>query len=402
MKKQSSGHIYFILLLVLLSHAASSQQKIIGPEGGTVSSEDGRLQVVIPAGALKQNQEIGIQPISNANPAGNGVAYRLSPHEKKFTKPVTLRFSYKRNDGSTGHPDLQGIAYQGNDGTWISVGGGSIDTVRKTISVSTTHFSDWSQFESMRLEPANAIIGAGETAQLKLIQYLRPEDLFPLTGKAGKETPFGEPYLMDPQAIKGWHLSGPGSLTQMGNQCAYKAPVAIKGHKASAAVSVELKSSVRKLLLITNVTVVNEGISFRIDQEDWIRFNKEFCDYNDDPEYVHATDKAGRNVSVSWDLKKGNFQFWNTGAEGLTINFAYHKPGHSINYYSVNVSGKEENEVASPGFICLSFYNDPENNYVSGEFRILRAGMFDVNHQKISDHVIEGFFFVKKKMNPGT
>lgn len=55
----------------------------------------------------------------------------------------------------------------------------------------------------------------------------------------------------------------------------------------------------------------------------------------------------------------------------------------------------------SPGFICLAFFNNPENNYVSGEFRVLRAGMFDVNHQKISDHIIEGFFFVKKKLNPG-
>lgn len=399
MKKISASHLFFTLLLLLPVSYAKSQQKTIGPEGGSISSEDGRMQIIIPAGALKQNQEISIQSISNANPAGNGLAYRLGPHGKKFAKPVTIRFSYKRNDGSTGHPDLQGIAYQGEDGTWMSVGGGSMDTVKKIISVETTHFSDWSQFESMRLEPANPIVGVGETAQLKLIQYLRPEDLLPLTAKAGKETPFGIPYLMDPQAIKGWHLSGPGSLSQAGNKCVYKAPTAINGRKASAAVSVELKAAVRKLLLITNVTVVNEGISFRIDQGEWLHFNKDICDYNDDPEYVYATDKAGRNVSVSWDLKKPNFQFWNTTAEGTTINFAYHLPGHSINYYSVNTSGQQENDVASPGFISLAFFNDPENNYVSGEFRILRAGMFDVNHKKVSDHVIEGFFFVKKKLN---
>lgn len=401
MKQFHAAPLYFTLLLLLLGHFTHGQQKKMGPEGGSLSSEDGRLQIIIPAGALKESQEIGIQPISNANPAGNGLAYRLSPHGKKFAKPVTIRISYQRNDGSTGHPDLQGIAYQGEDGVWMSVGGGRMDTLKKTISIETTHFSDWSQFESMRLEPANPIVGVGETAQLKLIQYLRPEDLLPLTAKAGKETPFGIPYLMDPQAVKGWQLSGPGGITQSGNRCAYKAPATIKGRKATASVSVELKASVRKLLLITNITVVNEGIGFRIDQGDWLHFGKEICDYNDDPEYVFATDKAGRNVSISWELKQNNFQFWNTTVEGTTTNFAYHLPGHSINYYSVNTNGPQENEVASPGFISLAFFNNPENNYVSGEFKVLRAGMFDVNHQKISDHVIEGFFFVKKKLNLG-
>lgn len=401
MKQFHAAPLYFTLLLLLLGHFAHGQQKKMGPEGGSLSSEDGRLQIIIPAGALKESQEIGIQPISNANPAGNGLAYRLSPHGKKFAKPVTIRISYQRNDGSTGHPDLQGIAYQSEDGVWMSVGGGRMDTLKKTISIETTHFSDWSQFESMRLEPANPIVGVGETAQLKLIQYLRPEDLLPLTAKAGKETPFGIPYLMDPQAVKGWQLSGPGGITQSGNRCAYKAPATIKGRKATAAVSVELKASVRKLLLITNITVVNEGISFRIDQGDWLHFGKEICDYNDDPEYVFATDKSGRNVSISWELKQNNFQFWNTTVEGTTTNFAYHLPGHSINYYSVNTNGPQENEVASPGFISLAFFNNPENNYVSGEFKVLRAGMFDVNHKKISDHVIEGFFFVKKKLNLG-
>lgn len=53
--------------------------KTIGAEGGSLSSTDGRITVTIPAGALANDTQIAIQPISNTASGGLGAAYRLSP-----------------------------------------------------------------------------------------------------------------------------------------------------------------------------------------------------------------------------------------------------------------------------------------------------------------------------------
>jgi hypothetical protein len=46
----------------------SISQKIIGVEGGSISSSDGRLKQTIPAGTFSSDQQVSIQSISNHNP----------------------------------------------------------------------------------------------------------------------------------------------------------------------------------------------------------------------------------------------------------------------------------------------------------------------------------------------
>ena len=64
--------------------------KTIGANGGAITSADGNISIIIPAGALEGDQEITVQPVVNKLPEGYGKAYRLTPHEIKFLKPVTI------------------------------------------------------------------------------------------------------------------------------------------------------------------------------------------------------------------------------------------------------------------------------------------------------------------------
>lgn len=72
----------------------------IGPDGGTVSGVYG-AQVIVPAGALATNTEIGISrdsskaplfALENTNSAG--AAYELTPHGTTFALPVTVRIPF--------------------------------------------------------------------------------------------------------------------------------------------------------------------------------------------------------------------------------------------------------------------------------------------------------------------
>jgi hypothetical protein len=121
--------------------------KTIGAGGGTVSI-DGEVNVEIPSGALTVDTEITIQPINNNAPNGNGNAYRLGPEGTTFSKPVKLTFPYTPIvDG----PAITGIAFQDDDGIWYSNGKFSWNKVEGTVSTETTHFSDWTTFDELRV-----------------------------------------------------------------------------------------------------------------------------------------------------------------------------------------------------------------------------------------------------------
>jgi|SRR5690606_34335268 len=124
----------------------------IGPSGGTLSSEDGKLDIIVPAGAVSNNTSFGIQPITNRCPGGF-FAYRLLPENLTFTTPVTLVFHYTGEDLSGTLPELLGIAYQGSDKIWYTLPSAVVDEADKTISVEVKHFTDWTAIELMGIFP---------------------------------------------------------------------------------------------------------------------------------------------------------------------------------------------------------------------------------------------------------
>lgn len=75
----------------------------VGPDGGTVATDDGRLTLIIPEGALADAETITINAITTsdlgsefeavADPLGIENAYELGPDGLTFEQPVTARFT---------------------------------------------------------------------------------------------------------------------------------------------------------------------------------------------------------------------------------------------------------------------------------------------------------------------
>jgi len=94
-------HVVILFCSIALLSSCGSTEGVdysgsffIGPEGGTVTSSDGKASVSIPAGALAKKTVIAIKPASGV-PAGNiGPAYEFLPGDINFLSPVTVSISY--------------------------------------------------------------------------------------------------------------------------------------------------------------------------------------------------------------------------------------------------------------------------------------------------------------------
>jgi hypothetical protein len=117
--------------------------KTIGQAGGTVTSSDGKVSLVFPAGALAQDTRIDIQPVTT--PAENylvpGTTYALSPDGTEFAKPVAATFHYDPAKLPSGADEnrLQ-VATLRSDGQRLSAPS-TVDTSAHTVAAQITGFS---------------------------------------------------------------------------------------------------------------------------------------------------------------------------------------------------------------------------------------------------------------------
>ena len=246
--------------------------KQIGAAGGTLTSADKLITLIIPAGALNTSTAIGIEPISNTNVAGIGGAFRLTPHGQHFAKPVSITFSWAAKADSIGLPQTMGLAYQLQDGSWKFVGADGFDASQKTVTFKTTHFSDWSLMNEISLSPYSADLDPGAKQTIEALLFTENEDagLFVPLPSSGPSNPYdepgypvGDPVALPVKYIKQWHLAGPGKMTKISNstvQC--EAPASI-GDYTTAAVSMELNApdtAPGKYQLVSNINLT--GSSF--------------------------------------------------------------------------------------------------------------------------------------------
>jgi hypothetical protein len=64
----------------------------IGPEGGTLASDDGRFSLEIPAGALDTEMEFSVEEVSCDLEAAIGSCYAALPIGTTFRLPVLVAF----------------------------------------------------------------------------------------------------------------------------------------------------------------------------------------------------------------------------------------------------------------------------------------------------------------------
>ncbi len=151
----------------------------IGPAGGELRSEDGRLKVSIPAGALSNTVTVGVEPISNNAPLGLDMGYRLTPEGVNFAKPVKLTFSYENTMLTGSAAEFLWIVSQKADGTWEGDLRSELDAAARTVSTETSHFSDWVLGKMINLElfPSSAVVKIKNSVELMVTGFLRDDNI---------------------------------------------------------------------------------------------------------------------------------------------------------------------------------------------------------------------------------
>ena len=191
--------------------------KVIGPEGGTLTSADGSLTMSVPSGAVAQATDFSMQPVTPTLPGLVAKqSYRLLPEGQTFAQPVTLRYHYQPDSLDGTSAQLLFMAYQGPDGIWKALPDTELDETAHTLTVRTKHFSDWGAFAEFVLKSDREVVAPGESATLSLegFTFISPE----LSGEA-IEIPLARvAVLADPKNIKNWQVKGQGHLTVVNSQ----------------------------------------------------------------------------------------------------------------------------------------------------------------------------------------
>lgn len=240
----------------------------IGAAGGHLAAADGRLSLDIPAGALAGDTVIGIQPLTNTAHGKRGATYRLTPDGQVFLKPVTLTFAYTDQDLLGTAAGLLGAAFQTREGFWQWTGDAAVDTAARTVSVATSHFTDFSLVAGLQLRPGKKVVKPGERAGLDVVECY-PETV---AGSGGSLVTLGNACDSDLAPVsKASHASdwsvngnaGGGGVfgTVSGNTAGatYKAP-ATAPTPPTVAVSARVDRGSKGItLLVSNITIAQDS-----------------------------------------------------------------------------------------------------------------------------------------------
>jgi hypothetical protein len=199
--------------------------KNIGAAGGSIASEDGRVHLTIPAGALSVNTNISIQAITNQCPGGIGVAYDFQPNGTKFAIPALLRFNYADSEVNGTDPYLLYVAFQDSADEWELIDSDKdIDTVGKTASFDISHFTGMAMVPYIQILADKYEYHEGESGTLTIFQW-GPSG----SQEAGRLTP---PSPVPTNKLGKWALNGDGSIKGNGASATYTAPSSIPQEKS--------------------------------------------------------------------------------------------------------------------------------------------------------------------------
>ncbi len=157
--------------------------KEIGPSGGKVISDDGRVELIFPEGALTAITIISIQPTTNVLPNGSDKAYQFEPSGLRFMKPVQLIFHYTPEEEETCPPDMKFMALQSSNGKWEYLEYTDWDSTGKSLKGSISHFSAFLDGNMMELSPVDTTLKVEKSVRLVLIVVSAPgeDDLAAVT-----------------------------------------------------------------------------------------------------------------------------------------------------------------------------------------------------------------------------
>lgn len=369
--------------------------KLIDQQGGSITDADGLLTVEIPAGALSVATEISVQPISNTNLAGKGKGFRIGPENIELKKPAKVRFAYGELAGDL-PVEVLGIAYQNAEGVWMAMGLSAVDKTNKTITVETSHFSDWDLFAALFLIPEEASVNTGGQVALKAVNVLSIPSIGDIP--AGKELPIGDFQEIPASWIKAWDVHNEGDLVPLGANAVYKAPASVPSVNP-VAVTVELNHGKGTYLLVSNIQVMgDEGIYLRVDDGAWI-----VCDYHTTiAQYFPGSgttavsgyvwingSPTGKRVEIEWKGQTTGTYSWDLPL----MDFLYSVPGTTLNDLYTHEYKVGYSYAYSPGNLTITKYGKP-GEFVEGTFLLTKSGVWGDGG---TTHKIDGKFKAKRQ-----
>lgn len=146
----------------------------IGQAGGRIISDDGRVELIFPVGALTSDTMISIQPTTNHAPNGTGKAYKFEPSGISFKKPVQLAFHYTNEDAEICPPEWMSIAMQNQVGKWEFTDYDEWDSAGKTLYGFIYHFSGFSNINDIMLFPDKREIHVKGSVLIPIIDVKKP------------------------------------------------------------------------------------------------------------------------------------------------------------------------------------------------------------------------------------
>jgi len=121
----------------------NNESNSIGPNGGTVTSSDGKAKIVISPGSLSQDTGITVAAVSNA-PSGNiGTAYEFGPDGTTFNEPVTISITYNKTFLPSDVSELDIKLGMVTNNQWQEITNSVVDTVANIVSGTTSHLSTY-------------------------------------------------------------------------------------------------------------------------------------------------------------------------------------------------------------------------------------------------------------------
>lgn len=154
--------------------------------GGTLTSADGVLTVVIPAGAVATGAVSGLEisMLENKMPFGYGFAYRIAAccggTLPVFLKPIELQF-LAESDGQELNPDNLQIARQTANGVWLTTNPSKVEAViapfstraqpsYKKLSVTIDKLGDIALSHGVTLLPSRATVKVGQNLKFQVVK----------------------------------------------------------------------------------------------------------------------------------------------------------------------------------------------------------------------------------------
>lgn len=212
--------------------------KSIGASGGSISSDDGRLTIDIPAGAVNTPTDFTIQPISNTMPVGSAPAYRILPAHTDLLKPVTISLKYTEADMDGCDEDALYLTDQDSAGVWKVLNKTNIDKGGRVLSAQTKHLNDFGFTGLYYLVTPKNTLATGETVRLivkKIVVDDNTADDESAMGTSGQDT--------NEDDFAGWEKNGSGSMDASGKTSAgYTAPGTVDNSSG-----VEIRANLRNI-----------------------------------------------------------------------------------------------------------------------------------------------------------